>query len=123
MRLNLAWSDVYPLWIETRGGKFFTTTYDDRDNSMSWAYIVAEYTSGLVKGPECQIYRLYPFWDSAPRCRDIILGVWDNYQEAKDYLLGTQDELCYIAGCWILGLSDRVVHEIPEIKEGRPDRL
>jgi len=126
MRLSLTWPNLYPLWIETRGGKFFTTSYDD-DGSLSWAYVVAQYTGGLWRRDNI-VSRLYPFWDSAPRCKDRILGIWDNYHEAKEYLLTTDDELCYLAGCWVLFdiQPDLLPHQAqrqPRIVEGRPEGL
>lgn len=130
MRLQLAWSNLYPLWIETRGGKFFTTTYQD-DGLVSWAFVVAQHTSGLFRR-DSFVTRLYPFWDSAPRCTDAILGVWNSYHEAKAYLLTTKDELCYIAAGWVLDEYGRAIklphegtdkHIAPEIKMDRPREI
>jgi hypothetical protein len=127
MRLILTWPNLYPLWIETRGGKFFTTSYND-EGSLSWAYAVVQYTRGLLRQGDGLVIRAYPFWDSAPRCRDRILGIWDSYPEAKEHLLTTQDELCYLAGCWVLD-SGRVSvlphteYARPEIRGERPDTI
>jgi len=128
-RISLGWDKLYPLWIETRQGRFFTTQYED-NGLLRWVYVVVLQISGLHKTSDGQVVRLYPFWESAPKCKDIILGIWDSYQEAKDQLLTAMDELTYITGAWVLDAdTDRIPglphlrEEWPQITERRPGGL
>lgn len=103
MRLDLSWYNIFPLWIYTRQGKWWTTSYDDRD--VEWVYVLALSRTRHWKDHSLIVY---PIWRGAEHTNDRILSVYDDFDEALNALQETLDELAYIAAGWRVDNGDTV---------------
>lgn len=100
--MTFSWGDIFPLWIYTRQGKWWTTGYDDIPDH-EWVYVLA---ISKTRDPRNHADIVYPIWDTTAFTKDRIIAFYDNWEEAKSALHETLDELVYIAAGWRVSDGD-----------------